>query len=291
MAKKAGQPKLVWDDVYARIKKGKIKTEQPGRSAIWVVTEPYHPLKIERWTILVPNVTSGVVMSLSELKPLIRQQDHILNDGYSRGELPELRDIFQTLLYLVHVYGTMARLSPKIRKKIATELRSLIARIEETPVVKKATRLSILEALLRVAKEVEKGAIRGAVANAIEAVFDRLNQLGVIMPAIDHRRKDAFEALCQLERELWLFAYKISTVRKVFRERNARSGLLNYVREAELPIFQPYRLHVTNAKRILCLAIGALDNKHWDTAEKLINLAIQRLGFSSIDLVPVKSID
>lgn len=289
MAKKPGKPRLVWNDIYPLLEQRKIKTRQIGRSAMWIVTHPYRPLRIDRWTILVPNVTSGVVMSLTELDPLIRQQDHILDDGYSRGELPELQDIFLTLITLARDYGTMARISPNIRVRIAFDLRGLIARIDSTPVIKVATRVKILEALLKVVREVEKGNIRGTIANAINAVFDRLNQLGVIMPAIDHRRKDAFEALCQLERDMWLFAYKSSSVRKALKAKHARSGVLSYVREAQLPMFQPYRLHVTNAKRTLCLAIGALDQKKYDMAARLINRAIEKLGFSPIDLTPRKT--
>ena len=289
MAKKPGKPRLVWSEIYPLIEQQKIKTYQIGRSALWIVTRPYRPLKIDRWTILVPNVTSGVVMSLTELEPLIRQQDHILDDGYSRGELPELQDIFLTLIALARDYGTITRISPKIREKIAFELRSLIARIDSSPVIKVATRTKILEAMLQAVREIERGNIRGTIANAINAVFDRLNQLGVIMPTIDHRRKDAFEALCQLERDLWLFAYKASTVRKALKAQHARAGVLGYVRETQLPMFQPYRLNATNSKRTLCLAIGALDHGKPETAEKLINRAIEKLGFSPIDLKPIKT--
>jgi len=291
LAKKPGKPRLIWSTIYPLIEQGKIKTHRIGRSAMWIVTRPYRPLGIDRWTIIVPNVTSGIVMSLTELEPLIRQQDHILDDGYSRGELPELQDIFLTLITLAREYGTVARISPKIRQRISFELRNLIARIDTSPVIKVATRVKILEAMLKVVREVEKGNIRGTIANAINAIFERLNQLGVIMPAIDHRRKDAFEALCQLERDLWLFAYKASTVRRALKAKHARAGVLSYVRETQLPMFQPYRLYVANAKRILCLAIGALDYGKWETAEKLINRAIEKLGFSPIDLTPRKTID
>ena len=290
MAKKPGKPRLVWSTIQPLIEQKKIKTSQIGRSAMWIVTHPYRPLQIDRWTIIVPNVTSGVVMSLTELEPLIRQQDHILDDGYSRGELPELQDIFLTLITLAREYGTIARISPKIRKRIAFDLRCLIARIDSTPIIKVATRTKILQALLKVVREVEKGNIRGTIASAIKTIFDRLDQIGIIMPAIDHRRKDAFEALCHLERDLWLFAYKASTVRKALKAKYTRAGVLNYVREAQLPKFQPYRLHVANSKRTLCLAIGALDYEKWGTAEKLINRAIEKLGLSPIDLTPLKTI-
>jgi len=283
--------RLRWSVVQPLIAEGKIYTRQIGRSAMWVVTRPCKLLRLDRWTILVPNVTSDVVMRLRELEPLIRQQEHILDDGYSRGELPELQDIFQTLIVLAREYGTITRISPKIKEHLSFEIRAMIARIDSSPVVKVATRTSILAALLQVAGEVERGNIRGTIANAIQAVFERLNVLGVIMPAIDHRRKDAFEALCQLERSLWLFAYKISTIRKALQDRHVKAGILAYLREMELPIFQPYRRNVTDAKRTMCLAIGAINQSRFETAAKLIARAIEKLGLNPIDLTRRQSID
>lgn len=278
---------LKWDVVKPLVKNGDLVTLQIGTSPMWVVLKNYHPLGIVRFTILVPNITRGIVMRIFDINALVRQQDHIIEDGYSLGEIPELTEILQTVVDLGRVYGTSAKLDPKTRKIVSFELRQLMARIEFSPVVKVSTRQNINLALARVKDEVESGRIRGTIANVIGAIFARLDEIGTIIPAIDHRRRAAVEEICRLERVLWLYAYKAGTFRMALKDKNLRAGIARYLKEEaqNLP-YLGYRQKVTKAKRIMCLAIGAVNMSRPMTAEKLINRAIEALGFSSIDLAP-----
>jgi hypothetical protein len=282
---------LKWDEVKKLIFDGTIETIQIGTSPMWVTLKKYPPLKIEPFTILVPNITRGIVMRLFDIHALVRQQDHIIEDGYSQGELPELEDIFATLIRLGQVYGTSARLDLSTRKKVAFELRQLMARIENSPVVKLSTRQNINLALAKVIRAVENGNIRGTIASTIRVLFTRLDEIGSIIPAIDHRRRAALEEICRLERVLWLYAYKAGTFRMALKSRNLRAGIMRYLKEeAENLPYLGYRQKVTKAKRIICLAIGAIDMGRETTTEKLINRAIEALGFSPINLTPIKAI-
>jgi hypothetical protein len=285
LARKKGTPKLGFRETLELIEAGKIQTRQIGRAPLWIVTASYPRMGIRIGSILTPNVSRKIFCVLDNLEDLLKQQKHILEDSYSRGEAPELDDVFETLVRLTHL-GPQNRLNPKMSAKIATELSQLNIKIEK----KSAQRQKIHEGISRVIQSVIKGlkkrTIRGKVSTAIEIVLNRMDQISGIIPLIELRRSAALREIIRQERHLWQLASTLKSRRNSISARNLQQALRRDLANIQAPDVQSYRLNVQNAKRTVHLAIIALRKNKPKLAQKYLDHAINILGYSPQDLSP-----
>src|SRR3990167_1485230 len=112
---------LDYETTLAMIESGKIATQQIGKAPLWVVTKSYPRLGLAIGTILFPNVTGAFFVRSPEMDSLLSQHGHIM-DGYEKGEVPELDQVFQTLVKIGQLIGFQARMNQDVRTRVTSEL-------------------------------------------------------------------------------------------------------------------------------------------------------------------------
>lgn len=289
MPRKKGTPRLDFERTLALIKDGKIQTRQIGRAPLWVVTASYPRRGIKIGSILTPNVTRQIFCVLDNLEDLLDQQVHIIKDSYSLGEAPELDDVFETLVRIIHQLGPQNRLDQKTSQRIATELSHLAIKIERRSSTRKRIHDSISRVIQAVIRGLTKRTIRGKVGTAIESVLNRMDQIGGIIPLIELRRSAALREIIRQEKRLWQIAYTLKTRRDSVKARNIKAALLRDLANIQTPDVQSYRLKVQNAKRTVRLTILALEKGRLELAQKYLDHAIKILGYLPSDLSPLVS--
>lgn len=287
LARKKGTPKLELQKILELIDAGKILTRRLGKAPLWVVTASYPRMGVGIGKILVPDVSRKIFYVLDGIDKLLEQQQEILQDTYALGEVPEMTDVFETLVRLTHL-GPQNRLDLPTSQKVAAEFSKLAIRIERHS----ESREKIHESISRIIQAIIRGlttrTIRGKVSTAIEIVVARMSQVETIIPLIELRRSAALQEIIRQERALWKIAYELKTRVKTLGAKNITAALRRDLETIRVPDVQPYRRKVQNAKRTMVLARTALAQHRYQLAQKYLEHAIRILGYSPEDLSPLE---